>query len=255
MIHPSPAISVRAETPIIDCLRLMRERKVGSLLVMSDDFQYKLLGIFTERDLLMRIQIIQEGGHWQKPIHTVMTHPVLTVDLTDLAQAPRIMLDKGMRHLPVMDESAEGGPRLLGVVSMRDFFTKWALKGEPVSPLLKKIKKGEIQVLSKDSSLLKLLALRASRVKEVESVEEFTRILGLGSSAPLVLDIDLIPALELTGLIKTVLSQDPRPKIYLVFDPTRQPAAVLKLIDGLDQMEGIFAFSRPFNLLALSDAL
>src|SRR4051812_4203750 len=102
MIHPSPVLAVRAETPIADCIQMMKDSRVGSLLIVSDDIEYKLLGIFTERDLLKRIHLIQEGSHWKKPIHTVMTHPVFTIDLENLNDAPKIMVKNGIRHLPVM---------------------------------------------------------------------------------------------------------------------------------------------------------
>ena len=44
MIQPSPAVVVRADTPIADCVQLMIEHGVGSVLVVSDDIRQELLG-------------------------------------------------------------------------------------------------------------------------------------------------------------------------------------------------------------------
>lgn len=250
MIHPSPAIAVRAETPISECVRLMRDNNVGSVLVVSDDFEYKLLGIFTERDLLMRAHLIQEGSHWEKAVHSVMTRPVITARLDQLELAPRIMVDNGIRHLPVLDESG----RLVGVVSMRDFFREWARKGAPESAL-EKPRRREVRVLSKDPALLKLLALRATRLRQLSTVAEFSALLETPSSIPLVLDVDIITAPELSRLLKKALAQDPRPRIFMVFDPAQQTPKGLKQLQGLEKVEGIALFARPLNLLALSEAL
>ncbi|MFN7685462.1 MAG: CBS domain-containing protein [Oligoflexia bacterium] len=71
MIRPSPALCVSSHTPIADCVRLMRSRDVGSLLVMSTSRPDELVGIFTERDLLKWVDKIQQGGHWEKPVALV----------------------------------------------------------------------------------------------------------------------------------------------------------------------------------------
>ena len=55
----SPVLSARADSPIADCVRLMRNQRVGALLITSANDVGELVGIFTERDLLERIELIQ----------------------------------------------------------------------------------------------------------------------------------------------------------------------------------------------------
>ena len=60
---PSPAIVVPADMTIGDAVRKMRDNKVGSLLVVREIKPHDLVGVFTERDLLNKIDEIQHGGY------------------------------------------------------------------------------------------------------------------------------------------------------------------------------------------------
>jgi CBS domain-containing protein len=74
----------------------------------------RLLGIFTERDIVKAL-----GQHFDAAGHAVsewMTSDPTTVPAdTQVDEALRTMLDRGFRHLPVVE-----GERVVGVVSMRD---------------------------------------------------------------------------------------------------------------------------------------
>ena len=120
MVRPKPALAVKADTPIGECVRLMKEHNVGSVLVISDDEKGDLVGIFTERDLLKMIKIVDEGRHLDKPVRTVMTKKVKTIDYTRIHEALDIMVENGFRHLPVVSTGNDGKVRVAGVISMRD---------------------------------------------------------------------------------------------------------------------------------------
>jgi CBS domain-containing protein len=257
MIHPSPALAVRAETPIADCVQMMKDHGVGSLLIVSDDVNYTLLGIFTERDLLKRIHLIQEGSHWKKPIHTVMTHPVATIELDQLSDAPKLMVEKGIRHLPVMTTGPAGEARLAGLVSMRDFFRDWVRQRESENITLKPKgpSRDEIRIFTGDPSLLKVLQLRTSKLQQLGTLEALDESLKGKAPIPLVLDADSLAAPDLARVLKTVLAMKPRPRLLVVFDPARQVPKVLKVIQTLAEIRGVSVFKRPLNLLALSDEI
>ncbi len=119
-ITPSPALCVSDHTPVSECVRKMRDQKVGSLLVMAHDQPQKLVGIFTERDLLKRIDEIQHGNHWNKPVAHLMTRPVQTLEVGNLFEAGPRMLKEGFRHLPVVHSPGKGPAELIGVISIRD---------------------------------------------------------------------------------------------------------------------------------------
>src|SRR5262245_14843974 len=51
-LQPRPALSLAPSATVAEAVRLMNEEKVGALLVVDDQ---KLVGIFTERDVLRKI--------------------------------------------------------------------------------------------------------------------------------------------------------------------------------------------------------
>lgn len=99
--------------------QLMRDHKIGCLLVRKDD----ALGIVTETDLARRV--MAEGMNpEQTSIGRVMTAPILKIGAeATLLDANDLMAEKGIRHLGV-----EKDGKLVGLVSVRDllnFLTKY----------------------------------------------------------------------------------------------------------------------------------
>ena len=101
------------QTPLADALREMREHRQGCILATRDG---KLTGIFTERDVLMKV--VGTGIDLERtPIRPYMTRdPVRLEADASVAYALNKMCVEGFRHVPLTD--AEGRP--VGVVSMRD---------------------------------------------------------------------------------------------------------------------------------------
>lgn len=91
--------------------RRMAENACGSVLVMEGD---RLLGIFTERDLLTRVAA-QGRDLDGTPIATVMTRDPDTIRADEsVKEAIRKMDEFNYRYLPVLDHG-----RVIGVISTR----------------------------------------------------------------------------------------------------------------------------------------
>lgn len=105
-------VTVAPATPLAEAAARMKERCVGSLLVVE---QGRPIGILTERDLL---RAVAEGAEVaEAPCAGYMTCNPATVPVdASLSEAAEKMVARGIRHLPVV--SAEG--RLLGMLSIRD---------------------------------------------------------------------------------------------------------------------------------------
>jgi CBS domain-containing protein len=104
------AVTDRADETIAQAARRMWKQQTGSILLVDGE---QLLGILTERDIL---KAVAEGTDLDAPVAEVMSKDLVTVDpSTSLRDAARIMADRWIRHLPVVD-----GGRLVGVVSQRD---------------------------------------------------------------------------------------------------------------------------------------
>lgn len=108
-----PAITVDIDVPIRDAIHLMQTKRIGCVLVTSHN---KLLGIFTERDVLKKI-IGAAFDLRSTPITEVMTiNPQALNDDDTIAYALNFMDLGGYRHIPIVNEQFEP----LGVVSVKD---------------------------------------------------------------------------------------------------------------------------------------
>jgi CBS domain-containing protein len=117
----SMLFSVVPSTPVMDAVRLMNDENIGAVLVLEAQ---KLVGIFTERDVMVRVV-----GAKRDPATTlvseVMTTPVRSVELTSRANnALRLMSDRRYRHLPVLENG-----QVRGLVSMGDL-TRWVIRSQ-----------------------------------------------------------------------------------------------------------------------------
>ena len=116
-------ISVPASASVADAVEVMAARHVGAVVIKTEDGLVG--GIFTERDLLKRV--VHEGRDPKStPISLVMTRDVRFVSPgTTTEAALSLMHVLGFRHLLVID-----GPRVYGLVSMRDLVFQMIRRGE-----------------------------------------------------------------------------------------------------------------------------
>lgn len=107
-------LTVLPETPLIDVVSEMAGRNVGSAVVLKNG---KLVGIFTERDLL--VKVVGKGklveGLTVADVMTKNPHAAKMED--DVAESVRRMSQGRFRHLPIVDEDKN----LIGLLSQGDF--------------------------------------------------------------------------------------------------------------------------------------
>jgi CBS domain-containing protein len=105
-------LCARAEDTVFDATAQMAEHCCSSILICEGG---ALRGIFTERDLLVRV--VAAGLDPKKTrLGQVMTANPDTIDAAEpVVEAIRRMDEFNYRHLPVMEKG-----RLLGVVALRD---------------------------------------------------------------------------------------------------------------------------------------
>ena len=106
-------VSCRPKATLREASALMAEKKVGSILIIDE--ARRLLGIFTERDL---VRALASGADPDKDrVDDYMTRHVITAaPYESLVSASQKMLEHGIRHLPVVDSTG----RVIGIISMRD---------------------------------------------------------------------------------------------------------------------------------------
>ena len=113
--------TVSPSDTVATAVRMMSELRIGALPVVDNS---GLLGIFSERDVLVRI--VNEGlDPKTTPVSRVMTeNPEHVVPSTTVEDAMSLMRKRGFRHLPVLEHG-----RLMGLVSIRDF-NEWLTRDE-----------------------------------------------------------------------------------------------------------------------------
>ncbi len=114
-LDPREPLIVAPEVTVRRVLEQFVTRSVGCAVVVADD---EVVGIFTERDVLDRLNI-DAGELGDHLVSEFMTSPVETVGLDDrVAFALHKMDLGGYRHLPVMSEG-----RITGYISVRDILS------------------------------------------------------------------------------------------------------------------------------------
>jgi CBS domain-containing protein len=113
VLQPKKPITVRPKTPVNETIQLMLARDIGALLVVDDED--RLLGIFSERDLLTRIAGLHDN-YAEMPIEKFMTPKPETVTASDTLAFALHKMDVGeYRHMPVVENG-----RPVGMISVRD---------------------------------------------------------------------------------------------------------------------------------------
>lgn len=115
-VMSSPVITLRPDTPARAAAALLIAHGFAAAPVVEGG---RVIGIVTEADL-MRGHIVPDGwvveGLPDAAVGAVMTPaPVSVRPADDLADIVALMLDSGVRSLPVVDDGA-----LVGIVSRRD---------------------------------------------------------------------------------------------------------------------------------------
>ena len=104
--------SIGPEDPVLEAIRLMADRHVGALLVMKGE---ELVGIVSERDYARKV-ILMGRSSSDTPVWEIMTAPVISVSSTQsLDDCMRIVTDRRIRHLPVVDAG-----KVIGMISIGD---------------------------------------------------------------------------------------------------------------------------------------
>ncbi|KAI0127584.1 hypothetical protein BJ170DRAFT_683419 [Xylariales sp. AK1849] len=104
-LKPSPALQIKPATTVAEAAQLMAAKREDCVLVTDDDD--RIAGIFTAKDLAFRVV---GAGHKANnvTIAEIMTkNPLCARTDTSATDALDLMVRKGFRHLPVMDENQD----------------------------------------------------------------------------------------------------------------------------------------------------
>jgi signal-transduction protein with cAMP-binding, CBS, and nucleotidyltransferase domain len=105
-------VSINPEDSVLDAIRLMAEKSIGSLVVMKDQ---ELLGIMSERDYARKV-IIKGKSSESTAVSEIMTVNVFTTSSSETVNdCMSLMTEKKIRHLPVVEDNT-----VIGMISIGD---------------------------------------------------------------------------------------------------------------------------------------
>lgn len=112
--------TISPDATLLEAAQLMREAKVGALLV-KDHEDY--CGIVSETDLVRKCMAESRLAH-ETLVQMVMSRPLISIDIARSAHdASDLMAEHGIRHLAITEDG-----QVNGILSVRDllrYFKNW----------------------------------------------------------------------------------------------------------------------------------
>lgn len=108
----SDVISIAGDASVIDAIRIMAERSIGSLLVMEDE---KIVGIVTERDYARKVILLGRSSETTTVAEIMSTEVITATTEQTVNDCMTLMTENRIRHLPVV-----AGDKVIGLISIGD---------------------------------------------------------------------------------------------------------------------------------------
>lgn len=120
--HKSPALwSIPSDATVFEAIKLMADKNIGSLLVMSGG---RLEGLFTERDYARKLALHGKSSK-ETRVREVFTGEAVVVKPQDSVEdCMKLMTEHRVRHLPVVEQG-----KVVGIVSIGDL-VNWTISAQ-----------------------------------------------------------------------------------------------------------------------------
>ncbi|HUL96715.1 MAG TPA: CBS domain-containing protein [Usitatibacter sp.] len=112
-------VTAPANTPLTEVARLMRKNHVGSVVVVDQADPRKPLGIVTDRDIVVEVVAAEQDARVVTAADIMASPPVTASPGDDASWSLKVMRDRGIRRLPVVD----GAGALVGIVALDDLLS------------------------------------------------------------------------------------------------------------------------------------
>jgi dTDP-glucose pyrophosphorylase len=109
------SVLVQEQLPIIEAVKIMNKSSMQILLVVND--QRHLIGVVTDGDIR---RALIENRDFNEAVRSIMSTQAITMPVNvGKEQALRLMKDRGINHLPLVDDQG----RIAGLLLWKDFFS------------------------------------------------------------------------------------------------------------------------------------
>jgi len=112
-------VTIHADTTVLDALKLMAEKNIGSVVIEEDD---EYLGMVTERDYARKVILLGRSSS-ETPVREIMTTGLpRIVPESSIETCMHIMSESNIRYLPVFQAD-----QMCGIISINDLVTETIL--------------------------------------------------------------------------------------------------------------------------------
>lgn len=112
VVRGQTVLTAASSLTVREASQQMAAARVGSIMIVQDD---ELVGIFTERDALMRVLAERRNPETTRLADVMTAHPQTIGPDRPLGHAMHLMNEGGFRHVPVVENG-----RPIGMISARD---------------------------------------------------------------------------------------------------------------------------------------
>ena len=254
--HRSGVVVAQESDTIELILDRMSKQSLGSIVVLHNG---KIAGIFTERDLLRKWRSILSPAVLASPISTIMTSPVFTLPLTDIALAPQVMYERRIRHVPVVDQNGQ----LLGIISARDVLAvaakAAALEAQAVRAKTPSQPTQWMHLITPEDTLTKTLQSVLKEPWQIRVHPKLDQIMDdaywkeqtkAGKGAFFV-DLDGLKSTEWKALVRQLiglLTKEKQPEVFLVWSAGKFDEKDLESLRTVAKTARWHAYERPLPL-------
>jgi hypothetical protein len=261
-LTPSPCLVVNHNDNVRSTIMAMQKARRSYVLVNND--LGECVGIFTDRDILTGFFDLH-GEALARPVTSVMTSPVIMLPLSHRHQAPQLMRERNIRHVPIYD-LVDDRRHVLGVITLYSLAAENLLKPGPQLRADQPDHGVEsLAVVSADGSTFNFVRhffqgtntavdrLFHTQLTRHPQFQEVVARYGV-----LVIDLDDLPESSWTWMISTLNRmeglEDPL-EVLVVLDPQRHGQGVLQVLNTIARAGWLTVFTKPVDLVAFDQAM
>jgi CBS domain-containing protein len=111
-IRTGTPTTVTSTTTVLEAVEAMSKNRTGACVIIDDG---RLKGLFTERDVMVKVVLKSLDPAKVKVIDVATTKLITATPAMPEAQALRTMVEKHIRHLPIVDDNGA----FVGMLSLR----------------------------------------------------------------------------------------------------------------------------------------
>src|SRR5215203_2062205 len=109
--------TIQIKEPLFNACRIMKDHRIGCVIVVDESSNNTPIGIITERDIIYNLSSLD--ANLQIPVNAIMSKPIVTIQETQsLIDALNTMQKNNFRRLPITNK--EG--KLVGIVTDKDIY-------------------------------------------------------------------------------------------------------------------------------------